>query len=126
VTILGIDFGLKKIGLAMAEDGFVSPLRVIANSSQTLEQITILCKERSVQKIILGRSDNKLFPFAESFARILEERCHLPVEFQDETLTTNDAIERMITLGKKRKFRQEQEDAVSAALILEEYLAKNA
>jgi len=45
----------------MAEDGFVSPLRVIANSSQTLEQITILCKERSVQKIILGRSDNKLF-----------------------------------------------------------------
>ena len=45
-------------------------------------------------------------------------------EVRNRTLTTKQAIARMVEAGKKRKYRREQEDAFAAALILQNYLDK--
>jgi len=46
----------------------------------------------------------------------------LPVFYQDESLTSKEAIAKMIEIGKGKKFRKEKEDAFAAALILQDWL----
>jgi len=48
----------------------------------------------------------------------------LPLDYQDESLTSKDALGRMITSGVKKKTRREREDAFAAALILERYFER--
>ncbi len=50
------------------------------------------------------------------------QKTGLPVYFQDETLTSKEAIAKMIAGGKKRKFRQKKQDMIAATIILESFL----
>ncbi len=50
---------------------------------------------------------------------------NLPVFYEDESLTSKEALVKMIESGMKKKARQEKEDQIAAALILQNYLDKN-
>lgn len=125
MKILGIDYGRKKIGLAMTEGILAVPLRVIKKEPQILEKIRKICWAQQVTRIVVGLPERGIVEEIKSFAKKLAEITGLPVVFQDETLTSQSAIAKMLEAGKKRKFRQQKEDAVAAALILETYLEKN-
>lgn len=124
MKILAIDYGRKKIGLALSEGILAEPLAVIKKEPQVLEKIEKICRVQQVTKIVIGLPESGIVNEIKSFANKLAEMTDLPVAFQEETLTTQDAIAKMIKTGKKRKFRQQQQDAVAAALILESYLEK--
>lgn len=124
MKILGIDFGLRKIGLAIAEDGFIEPIRTLSDPSKFIGKIAMICQENEVEQIVIGISEGTIAGKAKVFADNLAEIVYLPINFQDETLTTQGAIARMIAIGKRKKARREQEDAYAAACILEEYLAE--
>jgi len=124
MVLLGIDFGLKKIGLALAQSGLIQVLGVIRNSPQVIAKIGEICRENEVEKIIIGLPPAQLSSKIKKFAQKLSSETSLPVEFQDETLTSREAIVKMIKEGIKRKKRGLLKDAAAAACILQEYLLR--
>jgi len=124
MRILGIDFGIAKIGLAIADNGLAQPIGVIKNHQKTLMKIAQLVEQKRIEKIIIGVSEGKTGQRAREYGGKLEKITRIKVFFQDETLTTKEAIAKMIEAGKKKKYRQEKEDAFAAAIILQTYLDK--
>ena len=123
--VLGIDFGLKRIGLAVADENLAQPLVVVANSLGMIDQILEICQQQKIKKIIIGLPEGRLVKKIKEFSQKLQEITGLPVEFQDETLTSEDALDMMIKIGKKKKAREEKKDAFAAAIILQEYLKRS-
>lgn len=124
MKILGIDFGLRKIGLAIAEDGFIQPIKTLGDPSKFVKEVAKICQENKIALIVIGISEGIIAKRAKAFADKLAKLVDLPLDFQDETLTTQEAIAKMIAIGKGKKARRELEDAYAAACILEEYLAE--
>jgi putative Holliday junction resolvase len=118
MKFLGIDFGEKNIGLAIAEDFLVEPAGVV-KSARAVQKI---CQEQTIEKIIIGISEGKMAKKTHNFGSQLASLTGLSIEYQDETLTSEEAKKLMVKIGKPKKKRQEQGDAVAAALILKAYL----
>lgn len=123
-TILAIDYGLARVGLALgdAEAGVVSSRQTIANDPQLMENLTLLCSDNQVAKIVLGlprgldAQETRQTKVTREFAENLKT-LNIPIELRDEAGTSELAKER---LGKNPP--KELVDAESAAIILEEYL----
>ena len=120
MKLLGIDFGLKNIGLAMSEGFLVEPLGVIKN----VKRINLICQEHKIKKIIIGLSEGEMAQKTRIFGEKLTRQTNLPVEYQDETLTSEEAKELMVKIGKPKKKRQRQAHAIAASLILQAYLER--
>jgi putative Holliday junction resolvase len=124
MKILGVDYGLAKIGLAVTDDDLVQPLGVIQNDQGSLAKIKRLLKEQEIERVVVGISQGKIGQKAKEYGRKIAQNGKIKVAFQDETLTTKEAIGKMIEVGKKKKYRQEKEDAFAAAIILQAYLER--
>lgn len=125
MQILGIDYGRKKIGLATADDsGIAEPLVVIRaeDPSKVFEKLGKIIKEKNIEKIVVGNPGGKMEEEIKKFADDLKNNFGLPIAFQDETLSTNEAINLSIEANIKRKKRKEMEDSYAAVVILQEYL----
>lgn len=122
MKILGIDFGEAKVGLAVSESWLAEPLEVLRYRSlkRLLRQLATICDEQEAEKIVIGLSEGEMAEKQRRFAGKLSAELNLPIEFEDETLTSKEAIIKMREKGKKIK----DEDAVSAALILQRYLER--
>ncbi len=140
MRILGIDYGEKKIGVAISDESakFAFPHGVIDNVSANgvLKALKIICDKNNIGKIILGQSltykmqPNPIMKRIEKFKSFIEERINIPVEYESEILTTKQA-ERMMKetkTGARMKSRKKDEKihASAAALILQGYLDRNA
>jgi len=123
VRLLGIDYGQKRIGVALGESGMVRPLSVLPNDDKVVEKIRSLCEQESVERIVIGVVSN-LKGEINGFAQKLKKMIGLSVVFQDETLTTQKGVGKMIESGTSRKTRRERIDAIAAAEILESYFSK--
>ncbi len=126
MNILGIDLGQEKTGLAIAEGPLAEPLKVIYHASEDslISHISQIVANYKIEKIVLGISENKMAATQKSFAVKLQEVLKIPVELEDETLSSYDAQALAIEANIKRKKRKRLEDAYAAALILQNYLEK--
>jgi putative Holliday junction resolvase len=126
MKLLGIDYGRRKIGLAVgdSESKFAEPLSVIRfeNEDQAVLKIGQLAKIEKVEKVVLGVSEGKMGEETKLFGKEVEKNLGVPVVFQDETLTTQDALNLSIEAGINRKKRKSLEDAYAACIILQYYL----
>jgi len=121
---LGIDYGTKKIGLALSDEAgdFAFPHSVIPADTRALSTVVALCTKESVGTIVVGRSrsytneENPVMHEARRFAEQLHSETALPIMYEDEVLTTQEAMRDM---GKS-----EETDASAAAIILRSYLAR--
>ncbi len=138
MKLLGIDYGEKKIGIAISDERakFAFPHGVINNTSANLvlNVIKIICDKNNVGRIILGQSldfkkqPNPIMKRVEKFKSFLEERLKIPIEYENEILTTKQA-ERAIRKSRtgarmKPRKKEEKTHASAAALILQSYLDK--
>ena len=135
MKILGIDYGRKKIGIAVGDTvlKLAEPLQVLASSKfperisskfngTGAVQISKLIKENAIEKIVIGVPGGKMDEEIKKFGEELKKETDLPVEYFDETLSTQDAQRVLIESGGSRKKRKEKEDAVAAAIMLQWYL----
>lgn len=144
---LGIDYGTKRIGVAFSDENgkmaFAYGVIVNIGAEKVLAKIKKICAENFVGKIILGKSlnykgePNPIMAKIEPFKTVLEKEIGLPVEYQNETLTSAEARrplsgerKRPPTLSKRKSPEKEKQarmkvDASAAALILQSYLDKN-
>jgi putative Holliday junction resolvase len=121
MNLLGLDYGEKHIGAALATT-FVSQALEVIPTHQALQRIGDLIKEHHIDAIILGISENQMGEKIRNFAQQLSETFHLPIHFQDETLSSQDTRRQMAKQGVKRSVRQAKTDHYVAAAILQDYL----
>jgi len=129
--ILAIDFGLKRIGLALSDPlkTFAYPFQTISNNNQLWKNLLQLVKEKNIERIILGYpsdegSKNSIIKQICDFKDELFSRTGLGIILWDETFTSEMAKERIIESVSKKSKRQNKGliDMNSAAIILQEYL----
>ena len=124
MQLLGIDYGRKKIGVALSGGKLAEPFEVLRVKSidEGVEKVGEIVKEKKVEKIVVGVSEGEMGEEAKAFGEKVGYLTKRPVVYQDETLSTVDAQELSIKAGIKRKKRKKMEDAYSAAVILQSYL----
>ena len=132
---LGIDYGSKRVGISLSDEGgrMAFPKKVIQNEGiqKLLAEIKELCDKERVGEIVIGDSrdykgrPNEIMKHIEPFSIALEETVSLPVHFQLEFMTSMQA-ERAV--GKPTKEDEQLRgdkkmlDASAAAIILQGYL----
>ena len=132
MRILGIDFGEKRIGLALSDPlGFTAQgLKTLErkNIKQVLSEITETVKKNEVGEIVIGLPINMDgshgFQAEEvmKFVAQLEAAAGVPVKTWDERLTSREANRLMIEEGLSRKKQRANSDRMAATLILQNYL----
>ena len=118
---LGIDYGHKKIGLALSDEqgDFVYPHSVIATLG-ALEVIAKLCAKEGVGEIVAGDTKdlkgeaNNVSEGAEKFLAELGQKIGLNIKLQTEVFTTREA--------ERIAGDDEMRDARAAAIILQSFL----
>ena len=132
--VLGIDYGLKRTGLAISD-----PLGIIASPLETIDTknlfnyILYLNKKEKISVLVIGlplNLKNKLFDIEENIKEFIEKiKTYLPeieIERIDERFTSKIARNFLNIYSDKQKIRRKKEnlDKVSASLILQSYLER--
>lgn len=117
---LGVDFGMKRVGLATSEGELASPWKIIEGSGVN-DLVEKIRKEAvGFEKIIVGVPEGKMGKLIKKVSGQLKTAGLLVIE-SDETLSSQRATRLMVDLGLSRKKRKNN-DAYSAAEILSNYL----
>ncbi len=125
---LGIDYGTKRVGLALSDEagamGF--PYKVVPNDRDLKTFIVDLIKKEHVAVLVMGESlnfqgeENPVAREARAFATDVGQEAGIPIVYEPEMLTTQEArrdFEGIRTHGVV--------DSSAAALILTSYLSRN-
>jgi putative Holliday junction resolvase len=130
-TLIGFDFGAKRIGLAVGETStrIANPLGAIeaeANEKRLAHIDRIVAEWRPVAFVVgqphhADGSEHAVAKLAEKFARRLAARYKVPVMMVDETLTSATA-EAQLRETRTRAPRKTDVDALAATIILQSYL----
>lgn len=132
--ILGIDFGTKRIGIAVTDplQIFASPLMSVRNH-EFESFILEYAKTETIDEFVIGypvtlnnqpsKSVEYIDPFIRKLKKLFPE---IPVNKVDERFTSGMALKTMIDGGVKKKDRKEKSmvDKISAAIILQSFIDK--
>ncbi len=132
MRILAIDLGEKRIGLALSDclgitaQGLTTI--VVQNGSNINQKIMDIIREKKVDKLVFGLPRNMngtLGPQAkkvQDFAQKLRRMSNLPIDFEDERLSTVRAEQVLLEADTSRAKRKKVIDCLSAVIILQSYL----
>jgi len=131
---LGIDHGLKRVGIAVAgeQDPIATPVEVIPAQplEACLDRIAALAGEYQADGIVVGLplnmdgSEGKQAGLARSMARALAQRTALDVRLWDERLSSF-AADKALAGRLTREKRRARQDALAASAILSDFLEAN-
>ena len=123
MRVLGIDYGTKRVGVAIGDtEGKVAvPLIVVDSSQSTVHSIVKIVKEEGVELVVIGQGgkgsmEKKVQEF------VAELKKFVPVEIADEHFTTVQVEKAIKGYGKARKGIDK--DSAAAALILQSFLER--
>jgi len=127
MNILAIDYGDKKIGLALATSKIPQPYGVLLNRSKqyVVDKISRVIKKENIQKLLIGVSEGESKQKAQNFGNQLKESLDTEIEYIDETLSTYESQKLAINAGIKRKKRKNLKDAYAACYMLQLYLDRH-
>lgn len=133
MSILGIDYGKKKIGLALSEGGLALhrsgtglavPYGVLRLPwEDAVRKITDIAKKEGIDRIVMGVCEQETQE-GKRFTDELKKTLGIPIDLWDEALTTQEAQRLAIEAGIPRKKRKRMEDAFAAAIMLQSYLER--
>ena len=131
---LAVDYGTKRIGLAICDPDeiIVSPLCQLESRPDRpallLSQIAQIIEENQVQAVVVGlplNMDDSEGPQAAStrqFARQLANAVAVPLHMFDERLSSAAADEILLQTDSTKKKRQKRRDMLAACAILQDFL----
>lgn len=125
-TLLAIDVGTKRIGVATADTivPIAVPLTTINVDGTELEKLAAIIKEKNVEKVVVGFPRNQSGNATDqtTVSEIFGKRvmAYADIVFQDESLTSVMAEDRLKRSGKP--YEKGDIDALAAAIILQDYL----
>ena len=131
MVMVAIDYGSKNIGVAWSPDGIFSfPVGIIQKSSlqNDVNAILKICSEKKAGLIVLGYPFNETVTDStkrvDQFLEELKKSTTLPVELEDERMTSQEIRRIGHELGKSDKKMRDKKDAFEAQLILSRYLER--
>ncbi len=130
--ILSVDFGDVRTGLAVSDAsrllasgiGYITP----GGIEKTADAIVSAAKENSAVAVVVGLprnmdgSEGSRADRCKKLARLIEERCGLPVAMMDERMTTMTASRYLNETGTRGGKRKQVIDTLSAQIILQNFL----
>jgi len=132
--ILAIDYGRKRIGLALSDAlGLTAqPLATLArtNRRNDLRRLREICRKHGVARIVVGlplHMTGETSPMAEESARFgarLQKDLGIEVDLQDERLTSWEAEQTVAETRSSSRRKRGPLDDVAAAILLREYLER--
>ena len=151
MKFLGLDYGTKRIGVAISDDGgtLAFPKAILPNDLNIFEKLDEIFQGENIREIIIGESTdfsgkpNPLSTKIEIFILELRRRFKLPIHRQKDFLTSVEARRYKKLSGPAKRFKNNRKelgplqthnklkraknsraDAAAAALILQRYLDK--
>ena len=128
--ILSVDFGRRRIGLAVCDELQISvrglPTLKVRNFNDSIAQVAQVAGDQAAEEVVVGLplnmdgSRGDMAQVAEKFASQLAVLCNMPVRTFDERLSSVGAKRELNAMQKKK--RKGEVDRLSAILILETYL----
>jgi len=145
VRVLGVDYGAKRVGLALSDHSasLARPWRTIAagptpraSAANVARAIAAAASDDfsdadGIASIVVGLprrlngEDSPQTQPAREFAAALADLSGLPVALQDERLSSREAESRLAIKEKDWRRRKEKLDAAAAAVILQDYLDRD-
>jgi putative Holliday junction resolvase len=130
MRLLGIDYGEKRIGLALSDEtlSMAFPFKVVQNGKTIIEELKKVCDENNVAGVVIGESrddkgkENEIMIAVRGFADLLQKETELPVSFEQEYLTSVEA--HRVSFFEQGRQKGKDIDAAAATLILQRYLDK--
>lgn len=122
MRILGLDYGAKRIGIALSDEGaqFAFPHSTIPNDASAIDRIEDICKKEEVKEIAMGdtraanEAGNAITEEAEAFAKSLGAHSGKEIKMVREAWSSAEAA-RFAPKGV-------HDDAAAAAIILQRHL----
>ncbi len=122
MKFLGIDYGLKNVGVAISDERlkFAFPLVVLQNTEVLIFDLGRICKENKIVGIVVGESkdfkqrNNKIMEDIKVFVDKLQRDLQIPVYMHPEFMTSQEA--------ERLQGKNSMHDASAAAIILKSYL----
>jgi putative pre-16S rRNA nuclease len=138
VRVLGIDYGARRIGLALSDPSgtLASPWRLLMRPPSEASTLTMIVEQieqlrvedDGLAAVVVGwprRLDGtptNQTAIVEAFAHALEQRIAIPVVLQDERLSSTEAESRLAVRERDWRRRKAKIDAAAAAVVLQDYL----
>ncbi|HDR91131.1 MAG TPA: Holliday junction resolvase RuvX [candidate division Zixibacteria bacterium] len=130
---LGIDFGLRRVGLALSDPEMIiaSPLKTIEwdDYDSLVREISELIIEKEVGTVVIGKPlhlSGQISEMAEKAqqlgASLLQMNSHVKIIEMDERLSSKEAERALQTAGVKTGHNKAAVDTIAASLILQTYL----
>lgn len=130
--VLGIDYGEKRIGLALSSDDWLHAFHVRTvqqdDHKQIINELSAVCTEENVDTVVIGlplESDGSKGDKAletERFGSQIAKELQVDVVYEDERLTSVMAQKLMTSVGKSERKMRGSLDEHAAQLILQSYL----
>lgn len=131
-TVMGFDFGMKHIGVAVGQQltGTASGLTALKarDGIPDWPQIDELIQQWQPRQLVVGLplnmdgSEQQMTASARKFGNRLNNRFNIPVAWQDERLTTFEAVAAMGLRNKFQSAKRSDVDRLSAQIILQSWL----
>lgn len=133
MKILGIDYGTKRIGLALSDDrGIIAfpltALTLVGNIEKRVKELSTYLSTLSFEEVVMGLpllmngKDSDMSLEVKAFSLLLEESLGKKIILWDERLTSKQVEKSLIDQDIRRKDRTALVDARAATLILQSYL----
>ncbi|MEN3001475.1 MAG: Holliday junction resolvase RuvX [Armatimonadota bacterium] len=129
MRIIALDYGEKRIGVAVAqtEVGIPLPLTVLPAD---LQAVLRFLKEQKPDRIVVGMpyrlsgEAGRRAQQVQAFIEALRAQLDIPIDTIDERLSSREAEGRLLQAGYRRRDRRAVQDSIAAALLLETYLRR--
>lgn len=118
MNLLGIDYGTKRIGLAISVNEIISPIEAVKNDKNIFNKIKEIISQYKIEKIFIGISEGKIADQTKKFISHLSSVLQLEIETIEESVSTIEADQIFKENKKKNKNYKNLIDSIAAAVIL--------
>lgn len=139
MRLLGIDYGTKRVGISISDDGgrLAFPHTTVSNDKELINEIRLIIDEYSVDLIVIGESkdyqmkDNRIMNEVHGFMDELEIKTGIKVVLHPEFMTSMQVSKEHFQATKEsgrntgKKNTAKNLDAKAASIMLQSYIDSN-
>jgi putative Holliday junction resolvase len=138
MSILALDIGKKKIGIAISRSGLIAYeycTLFYDDKDRAVMELILIAKKENIKILVIGMPHNpdgndKQQIFTEDFSKKLKDKIaqfdlKIKIVFENEYLTSKEAESKLFELGLSPEIIRQRRDQMSAKIILDQYLDKS-
>ncbi len=123
--ILAIDYGTRRVGVAVSYGSLAEPLTVVPNTAQLYQDLRVLIDEHKPELLVVGLSEGEMAKQTKEFAKTLSKMVSVKLVFTDETLSSHQ-VHTQFREQKRRVAPGQPIDHFAAAQFLQAYIDQEA